>query len=347
MGFCPPGLELGQVGSHVLRGEEPSGFNIFLSSADDGDLLEREDERGILLKSILDESENEVVDAQAFGLRSAGGFGVDGFGQGDLAHGPSIVTRIAQSSSRATTCLVRATMTAMASSDGVAPLVALGFTELEARVYAYLVAEGAATGYRIAAGTGKPVANTYKAIESLERKGAALVEDGATRIVRAVEPERVLDALARSHEGERKKAKSALKAATKAEEDGRTYTVGSEEQAVQRARQMLAEATVVALVRGVASLRALLSEDLSDAEGRGVDVAATDGEGLCLAVDGSQCLVAPDGIWTRNAAVARTVFDGLAAEAALGELAAHVEDGAGSKKLQRALAARRRAPVEG
>lgn len=237
-------------------------------------------------------------------------------------------------------------MTAMATADGIASLVALGFTDLEARVYAHLVSEGPATGYRIAAGTGKPVANTYKAIESLERKGAVLVEDGATRIVRAVDPERVLDALARSHEGERKKAKAALKRAAKVEEDGRTYMIGGEEQALHRARQMLAEAAVVALVRGPSPLRALLAEELSDAEGRGVDVAQIDGEGLAIAIDASQCLVSPDGVWTRNPAVARVVFEGLAAEAALGELAVHVEDGAGSKKLQRALAARRRAPVE-
>ena len=238
-------------------------------------------------------------------------------------------------------------MSAMASTDGIAPLVALGFTDLEATVYAHLVAQGPATGYRIAQETGKPVANTYKAIESLERKGAALVEDGATRVVRAVAPERVLDALARGHEIERKRAAKGLKKAFRSEEDGRTYAVASEEQALARARQMLAEATGVALVRGTAAMRAALAEELSDAEGRGVDVARLDGEGLTVAVDAHQCLVAPEGIWTRNPAVARAVFDGLAAEAALAEVGAQVEDGAGAKKLQRALASRRRLPTEG
>ena len=234
----------------------------------------------------------------------------------------------------------------MASNDGIASLIALGFTDLEARVYAYLVAEGPATGYRIASGTGKPVANTYKAIESLERKGAVLVEDGATRIVRAVEPERVLDGLTRTHEAERKRATTALKKAAKVEEDGRVYVVASEEQALQRARQMLVEAAVVALVRGSAELRVALKGELSDAETRGVDVAEIDGEGLTVAIDAAECLVAPDGIWTRNAVVSRAIFDGLAAEASLGEVAFQVNDGAGTKKLQRALAARRRPPME-
>lgn len=234
----------------------------------------------------------------------------------------------------------------MASGDGIASLIALGFTDLEARVYAHLVTDGPGTGYRIASNTGKPVANTYKAIESLERKGAVLVEDGATRIVRAVELDRVLEALARFHEGERKKVKSALKKAAKVQEDGRTYVVGSEDQLLQRARQMLAEATVVALVRGSDELRLALKGELSDAETRGVDVAESEGEGLTVAVDATQCLIGPDGVWTRNPAIARTVFDGLAAETALADVAFQVQDGAGTKKLQRALAARRRAPTE-
>ena len=120
--------------------------------------------------------------------------------------------------------------------------------------------------------------------------------------------------------------------------------MASEEQALGRARQMLAEAAVVALVRGPAETRAELGEEIADAEGRGVDVARVEGSGLAVAVDGTQCLVAPEGIWTRNPALARTVFDGLAAEAALVEVGAQVADGAGTKKLQRALAARRRAP---
>lgn len=235
-------------------------------------------------------------------------------------------------------------MTGMKAEDGIASLVALGFTDLEARVYAHLVAEGEATGYRIAQATGKPVANTYKAIESLERKGAVLVEDGSTRVVRAIDPQRVLDGMAKRHEGDRKRAQAALKRFERGEEDGRTYTVSSDVQAVERARQMLAEAEVVALLRGSAEVREAVGAEIADAEARGVDVATMTGEGLALAVDGVQCLVAPEGIWTRNPAIARLVFDGLAAEVALAEVGVQLADGAGPKKLQRAVAARRRLP---
>lgn len=234
----------------------------------------------------------------------------------------------------------------MAATAGIESLVALGFTDLEARVYAHLVVEGPGTGYRIASGTGKPVANTYKAIESLERKGAVLVEDGSTRVVRAVAPEQVLSGIAKRLEKERERAAKSLKKAAKTEEDTRTYAVASEDQAVQRARQMLDGAVVVALVRGSEELRGMLRGEISDAETRGIDVAEIAGEGLTVAVDAAECLISPDGIWTRNPTIARAIFDGLSAETALGEVAARIEEGAGPKRLQRALGARRRPPVE-
>lgn len=48
----------------------------------------------------------------------------------------------------------------------------LGFTGLEADVYTALLAESPTTGYRVAQALGKAVANTYKAIASLEAKRA-------------------------------------------------------------------------------------------------------------------------------------------------------------------------------
>src|SRR5262245_33241006 len=86
-----------------------------------------------------------------------------------------------------------ATMTSPAIADCIAPVSALGFTELEAATYAYLVQHSPATGYRIAHGIGKPIANTYKAIESLARKGAVVIEQTGNRLCRAVSPEEVLE----------------------------------------------------------------------------------------------------------------------------------------------------------
>lgn len=61
------------------------------------------------------------------------------------------------------------------------PLKALGFSEIESLVYAYLVGREPTTGYRVSHAIGKPTANTYKAIASLQQAGAVLVDEGDNR----------------------------------------------------------------------------------------------------------------------------------------------------------------------
>ena len=65
------------------------------------------------------------------------------------------------------------------SFEHVNALCELGFTEIEALVYAYLAQGGPATGYRISHAIGKPTANTYKAIATLGQQGAVQVDEGA------------------------------------------------------------------------------------------------------------------------------------------------------------------------
>jgi hypothetical protein len=58
-------------------------------------------------------------------------------------------------------------------------LMALGFTELEARIYTFLLQESPATGYRIAQAIQKPVANTW--LPPFERQGVTGAGHGAVR----------------------------------------------------------------------------------------------------------------------------------------------------------------------
>jgi len=62
----------------------------------------------------------------------------------------------------------------------VAKLIKLGFNRLEAEVYLTLTRESPLTGYRIAQILNKAAANTYKALESLEKKGAVVAEETPT-----------------------------------------------------------------------------------------------------------------------------------------------------------------------
>lgn len=58
----------------------------------------------------------------------------------------------------------------------VGRLIKLGFNRLEAEVYLTLLKESPLTGYRLAQILNKAAANTYKALESLEKRGAVVAE---------------------------------------------------------------------------------------------------------------------------------------------------------------------------
>ena len=85
----------------------------------------------------------------------------------------------------------------MPESESVEVLSELGFTNLEAEIYAFLLQESPVTGYRIAQAIGKPAANTYKAIQTLELKGAVIVDEGSSRMCRAVSADELLNRLGR------------------------------------------------------------------------------------------------------------------------------------------------------
>src|SRR5215468_10366506 len=115
-----------------------------------------------------------------------------------------------------------------AAATAIDALTRLGFTALEAEVYTFLLGEPGATGYRIAQGIGKPVANTYKALESLQRKGAILVEDDESRRFRAVPAEELLLGLERDFAQTRAQAARALaRLGTDEASDDRVYQLAT------------------------------------------------------------------------------------------------------------------------
>src|SRR4051794_22303639 len=111
----------------------------------------------------------------------------------------------------------------MAKDTLMDALVDLGFTDLEADVYVFLLDESPATGYRVAQGTGRLPANVYKAIESLEAKGAVLVDQGSNRHVRALPPDELLALQKRRFEERQNRARKALATVRRSVEDDRVY----------------------------------------------------------------------------------------------------------------------------
>lgn len=152
------------------------------------------------------------------------------------------------------------------------PLVSLGFTALEAEVYGFLLGESPVTGYRIAQALRKPAPNIYKAIESLEAKGAVMVDEGASRVCRPVPPGELLGHLERRFREHHKRAAASLAEMAEPKRDDRVWRLESPDQVLERARTMLRNAREVALVDAFPRPLAELRDDVEAAAGRGVVV---------------------------------------------------------------------------
>jgi len=161
----------------------------------------------------------------------------------------------------------------MSKEDYIEPLLDLGFTEIEARVYGFLVEESPATGYRIAHAIGKQPANTYKAIAALEARGAVIVEQGDTKQCRAVPPPELLDNLEQQFRRSRSQAGERLAALSRRSTDPRIYHLKSVDQVLQRAKAMLERAERIVLCDLFPKPFEALTEALRDAAKRGVRIA--------------------------------------------------------------------------
>lgn len=240
--------------------------------------------------------------------------------------------------------------TSRAVRDAIEPIALLGFTELEATIYAYLVQHSPATGYKVARAVGKPIANTYKAIEALQRKGAVLVDETGNRMCRALPPADLLNQAERDFRRRHQDARKALGRIEipRASPDAGVYALTSSEQVYDRCRKMLAKAKAVALLdiypRPLADLRSAVQACAR----RGVNVAAQvyetaaipgvetvlhgqvdivlekwDGHWLNCVIDGAELLIAflaPDGetvnqaIWSRSPFLCTVLGSALGAE---------------------------------
>lgn len=192
----------------------------------------------------------------------------------------------------------------MTTEVGTQALVDLGLTRLEAEVYVFLLSESPATGYRIASGLGKPAANTYKAIESLASKGAIVVDEGKSRLCRAVSPAELLARLERDFDAQKRRALKSLSVVRGLQADDRVYQLKSSEQVLERCRQMLSEAEQVVLADLFPAALEELRDDLRAATARGLSVAVKVYEpvelpGIDVSVDpdGPETLVRWPGTW--------------------------------------------------
>ncbi len=161
----------------------------------------------------------------------------------------------------------------MNNENGIQSLMELGFTRLEADIYAFLLNASPATGYRISQAIGKPAANVYNALQSLEKKGAALVEETAARRCRAVPVEELAARMHRRFLDTKTSFETAFSGSDPAQGDNRIYPLRSGEQVFEKCRHMLDAAREVVLIDAFPGALGALKGEIEKAASRHVRVA--------------------------------------------------------------------------
>jgi len=151
-------------------------------------------------------------------------------------------------------------------------LVPLGFTQLEAEIYVFLLTSEPATGYKIAKSLGRTNANTYKAIDSLQAKGALLVSEAENRVCRAVPVNELLAQLKRRFEQLHEGASEAARGLHAPAADDRIYHLKTRSQVLERAHEMLASSKHVVAADLFPSTALAIRESLIAAAARGVRI---------------------------------------------------------------------------
>ncbi|UCG44385.1 MAG: hypothetical protein JSU73_07225 [candidate division WOR-3 bacterium] len=149
----------------------------------------------------------------------------------------------------------------------------VGFSGLEADVYVALLQEPGVTGYRVSRLIGKPAPNTYKALDSLRVKGAAVLDESSgSRTYSALPIGDYLNGLKRSLESRHEAIEKELQGTAVSLVEGGIYKLTTVDQVYARARAMIESARSVILLDVFPPPLAELEPDIRRAARRGVSV---------------------------------------------------------------------------
>ncbi len=155
----------------------------------------------------------------------------------------------------------------------VAKLVKLGFNRLEAEVYLTLLRESPLTGYRIAQILNKAAANTYKALESLEKRGAVVAEETPTvKQYAAIPVTDYLDQLESGLRNDRKFLEESLKEINYSLSGDKIYMLQTFDQVLEKCSKMLENAWHSVIVDAFPPMLAKIAPMLEKAAGNGVNI---------------------------------------------------------------------------
>jgi len=253
--------------------------------------------------------------------------------------------------------------------NGVQSLTDLGFTRLEADIYAFLLDNSPATGYRISQALGKPAANVYNALQTLEKKGAVLVEETAARRCRAVPVEELAARMHRRFLKTKAALETAFAGSDPVQGDNRIYPLRTGEQVFEKCRRMLESARDVVLIDAFPGALGVLKKDIEKAASRKVRVAVNayrpvqikgvrlferpdggrvierwPGEWINMVKDGEEYVLALlegdlrgviQAVWSGSPYMSWVYYSTLMSEMKIGELRRRIREGAGTAGLNK------------
>ncbi len=152
-------------------------------------------------------------------------------------------------------------------------LMELGLSKLQARTYLSLLKRSHRTGYQVARELDEPVANTYKALESLRKEGLVLVEASAKVKAYAAQPIGLyLDQRERRFSRRRETIERSLKSIVPATPGEGFYTIESPEQLYALSSSLIAKARDAVAVDATALPLEEIRKDLRKAARKGRQV---------------------------------------------------------------------------
>lgn len=160
----------------------------------------------------------------------------------------------------------------MAKSKILDLLRKLGLNQLEAEIYIFMLPQPPMTAYKIAKNVGKQTANVYKAVETLTRKGALIVEDGPSRRCRIVPPRVFLHRAEQDYREISLETRNALKNIEISPIDEYVYRLDSVEQVYAYCREMLEKAKVIVVIDSFPIPLRKIASLVTEAVERGVEV---------------------------------------------------------------------------
>lgn len=158
------------------------------------------------------------------------------------------------------------------SNKNIASLKQLGFNQLESEVYLYLLSNNQMTAYKVGKSINKPTANVYKAIDSLSKKGAVIIESNKNKHCKAVPPNEFLSHYEKDILTKTKKLKTSLNNLEENHYDEKTYSIESVPLVFERFRTMLKNAKVIAVIDAFPKALDEVLDDIKEAIKRGVAI---------------------------------------------------------------------------